>query len=69
MSSKDTRVLNIMLLLRKLWNERFDKAADKSKVKQFHVIGENHEDSTARIALVPNKAEKLAGIKASGILC
>ena len=59
MRSKDTRILNIMLLLRRLWNERFDKSYNKDEVKQFHVIGENHEDTTARIALVPNKLEKL----------
>ena len=46
--SRDTRVLCIMLLLRKL-------CKDKLKVQNvpMHVVGENQEDMTARLALGP----------------
>ena len=46
--SRDTRVLNIMLLLRKLWNV-------KSEGVPMHIVGENNEDMTARLALAPQR--------------
>ena len=44
--AQDTRVLSIMLLLRKLCAQKKDRAP-------MHVIGENQQDITARLALVP----------------
>ena len=43
---RDTRVMNIILMLRKLWNE-------KGEGKPMHIVGENTEDMTARLALAP----------------
>ena len=43
---RDTRVMNIILMLRKLWNE-------KDEGVPMHIIGENTEDMTARLALAP----------------
>ena len=43
---RDTRVMNIILMLRKLWNE-------KDEGKPMHIVGENTEDMTARLALAP----------------
>ena len=44
--SRDTRVLSITLLLRKLWSV-------KGSLRPMHIIGENEEDLTARLALTP----------------
>lgn len=44
--SRDTRVLSIMLLLRKLVMTKTDGVP-------IHVVGENHEDMTSRLALGP----------------
>lgn len=44
--SRDTRVLSIMLLLRKLW-------MSKNEGVPMHVVGENQQDMTARLALGP----------------
>ena len=46
---RDTRVLNILLLLRMLW-------ATKNEGVPMHVVGENTEDMTARLALAPKRA-------------
>ena len=46
---RDTRVLNILLLLRKLWSE-------KNEGVPMHIVGENSEDMTARLALAPRRA-------------
>ena len=43
---RDTRVMNIILMLRKLWNE-------KDEGVPMHIVGENTEDMTARLALAP----------------
>jgi len=56
-TSMDTRVMSIMLLLRKLW-------LTKGEGVPMHVVGENQEDMTAKIALNPqiefDKQGKLA---------
>jgi hypothetical protein len=52
---RDTRVLNIMLLLRKLWGV-------KREGVPMHIVGENNEDMTARLALAP----KRTGVTKSG---
>jgi hypothetical protein len=44
--SRDTRVLNIMLLLRKFW-------AVKNELVPMHIVGENQQDMTAKLALGP----------------
>lgn len=43
---RDTRVLNVILLLRKLW-------FDKNELAPMHVVGENTQDITAKLALAP----------------
>jgi len=48
-TSMDTRVMSIMLLLRKLW-------LLKNENVPMHVVGENQEDMTAQIALNPQIA-------------
>jgi hypothetical protein len=45
---RDTRVLNIMLLLRKLWGI-------KAEGIPMHVVSENDQDMTARLALAPKR--------------
>ena len=45
---RDTRVLNVMLLLRKLWEI-------KNEGVPMHIVGENNEDMTARLALAPKR--------------
>lgn len=50
--SRDTRVLNIMLLLRKFW-------AIKGDDIPIHVVGENQKDETANLALGPRKANSV----------
>jgi hypothetical protein len=45
---RDTRVLNVMLLLRKLWEV-------KNEGVPMHIVGENNEDMTARLALAPKR--------------
>jgi hypothetical protein len=45
---RDTRVLNIMLLLRKLWGVKHEGVP-------MHIVGENNEDMTARLALAPKR--------------
>eukprot|EP00605_Chrysophyceae_sp_TOSAG23-4_P001407 GSChrysophyteH1.ASY1.ANO1.1533.1 assembled CDS len=49
--SRDTRVLSITLLLRKIWMIKGDPSP-------MHVIGENQEDTTAALALTPRATEK-----------
>ena len=51
--SRDTRVLNIMLLLRKLWNV-------KQEGVPMHIVGENNEDMTAKLALAPQRFKQKA---------
>lgn len=46
-SHRDTRVLNILLLLRKLWSLKYEGVP-------MHIVGENNEDMTALLALAPN---------------
>ena len=45
---RDTRVLNVILLLRKLCSEKAD-------APPMHVVGENTEDLTAKLALAPRR--------------
>ena len=49
---RDTRVLNIMLLLRKLWGI-------KAEGIPMHVVSENDQDMTARLALAPKRSGKV----------
>jgi hypothetical protein len=49
--SRDTRVLNIMLLLRKLWNVKHEGVP-------MHIVGENSEDMTAKLALAPQRSKR-----------
>lgn len=49
---RDTRVLNIMLLIRKLWGV-------KNEGVPMHIVGENSEDMTARLALAPKRTGDL----------
>ena len=51
--SRDTRVLNIMLLLRKFW---FVKAESVP----MHIVGENQQDMTAKLALGPRKVNNIS---------
>lgn len=51
--SRDTRVLNIMLLLRKFWAVKQDNVP-------MHVVGENQKDETAKLALGPRKANNVS---------
>jgi hypothetical protein len=48
---RDTRVLNVILLLRKLWLE-------KDELAPMHVVGENTVDITAKLALAPHRFGK-----------
>jgi uncharacterized iron-regulated protein len=43
---RDTRVMNVILMLRKLHTE-------KDEGVPMHIVGENTEDMTARLALAP----------------
>jgi len=52
--SRDTRVLCIMLLLRKLWNVRVATTKDTTPM---HIVGENEEDLTAKLALAPRPVD------------
>ena len=47
-SHRDTRVLNILLLLRKLWSLKYEGVP-------MHIVGENNEDMTALLALAPKR--------------
>ena len=49
---RDTRILNILLLLRKLWSI-------KREGVPMHIVGENNEDMTARLALAPKRIGKI----------
>ena len=49
---RDTRVLNILLLLRKLWSI-------KREGVPMHIVGENNEDMTAQLALAPKRIGKI----------
>ena len=49
---RDTRVLNILLLLRKLWS-------NKREGVPMHIVGENSEDMTAKLALAPKRVGKV----------
>ena len=49
---RDTRILNILLLLRKLWSI-------KREGIPMHIVGENNEDMTARLALAPKRIGKI----------
>ena len=49
---RDTRILNILLLLRKLWS-------NKREGVPMHIVGENNEDMTARLALAPKRIGKI----------
>jgi hypothetical protein len=51
---RDTRVLNIVLLLRKLWSV-------KAEGVPMHIVGENQEDMTSRLALAPKRGPGAAG--------
>ena len=50
---RDTRVLNVILLLRKLCH-------DKKDAPPMHVVGENTEDLTAKLALAPHRSGERA---------
>ena len=50
--SRDTRVLCIMLLLRKVCSV---KLVTKSENVAMHIVGENQEDTTTRLALAPHQ--------------
>ena len=52
--SRDTRVLCIMLLLRKIWNVRVATTKDTTPM---HIVGENEEDLTAKLALAPRPVD------------
>lgn len=49
---RDTRVLTILLLLRKLWSI-------KQEGVPMHIVGENNEDMTAQLALAPKRIGKI----------
>ena len=49
---RDTRILNILLLLRKLWS-------NKREGVPMHIVGENSEDMTAKLALAPKRVGKV----------
>jgi hypothetical protein len=51
--SRDTRVLSIMLLLRQLCNI---KGAKLNDFTPMHIVGENQQDLTAKLALAPRVA-------------
>ena len=55
--SRDTRVLCIMLLLRKIWTVRVATTGDTTPM---HIVGENEEDLTAKLALAPRPTDGLA---------
>jgi len=53
--SRDTRVLCIMHLpLRKIWNVRVSTTGDAT---HMHIVGENEEDLTAKLALAPHPVD------------
>lgn len=54
-TKRDTRVLCIMLLLRKIWNIKHAQAERSHgvTVPPMHIIGENEEDLTEKLALGP----------------
>lgn len=51
--SRDTRVLNIMLLLRKFWFVKAERVP-------MHIVGENQQDMTAKLALGPRKVNNIS---------
>ena len=53
--SRDTRVLSIMLLLRQICNEKSTETGDNTPM---HIVGENSEDLTAKLALAPRVTTK-----------
>ena len=56
--SRDTRVLSISLLLRKIWQVKGDK-------HPMHVIGENEEDLTSKLALTPRHSDTTSSISSA----
>ena len=48
--SEDTRMMSIMLLLRRLWMAKNEGISDPVPM---HVVGENQEDMSAKLALAP----------------
>ena len=63
--SRDTRVLTIMLLLRKLTMLR--ESVPGAKITPMHLVGENHEDMTSKLALTPVAAGDQGSYKADFI--
>ena len=59
-ASKDTRVLCIMLLLRKLCDMKHQIDPD---AHHLHVVGENQEDMTAKLSLGPMRRSALNGFR------